>query len=725
MRKLRAGVMPPAGRPRPDASTQGAFVSWLESELDGAAASRPNPGRTEAFHRLARTEYQNAIRDLLAVEIDVTTLLPPDDKSYGFDNIAGVLTINESLMERYLFCGPESQPPGCWRSSSGAHSCDLPDSRRISAGTERVEGLPFGTRGGGLFRYHFPRDGEYLMKIEFAGSTVEAAAYDPSTGFVDPHEVELSVDGRRAHLFTLEPKPIQRRLNDEDDGAVSVRIPVRAGPREIGVTFLRLPSIEEADGPRQRFVKPLFQSLIAAPNMAVYQPFVKSVTISGPFDMGGTGETPSRHRIFECRPVTPSNETACAQRIIASLARRAFRRPATAEEVSGVLGFYKLGRVAADGSFDAGIETALRRILTSPNFLFRIDTDPPGLAVGSVYRLSDLALASRLSFLLWSSIPDDELLDLAVAGKLKNPAVLRRQVDRMLADERSDALVTNFGSQWLELRKLSEVRPDGYLFPDFEDSLREAFQRETELFLASVFRENRSVLDLLTANYTFLNGRLARHYGVPHIQGGFQRYTFPETSLRRGLLGHGSILTLTSMPNRTSPVVRGKWVLDHSLGAPPPPPPPDVPPFPEQKHTQQVLSVRERTTQHRANPACATCHSMIDPPGFALESFDAIGRERTVDEGFKPIDTTGGLPDGSKFADVAGLRSALVGKPERFVTTFTEKLLIYALGRGVEYYDMPAIRKIVREAAQQDYRFGSLVLGIAMSEPFQMRRMGS
>ncbi len=766
VRKVRSGMMPPSGRPRPDESALNQWVTSVEGELDRMALAHPNPGRTEALHRLNRTEYHNAIRDLLSLDVNVATLLPVDDASYGFDNIAGVLKLNQSLMESYLSAARKIS-----RLAVGtAGSSPISDTYKVSdeaSQYERLEGLPFGTRGGMLVRHNFPQNGEYTFHTEFMGSKVEAAGYDTLSGFVDPHEFELLIDGEQVESFTIEPKPL-RRLEATEKSGIEFRVHVSAGLHDVGVTFLKLPGVEEADGVRVRFQKPQFQSFMVPPNLAVYQPFVNWLIISGPFNPAGAGETASRRRVFVCRPTGPQKEEVCAKQILGTIARRAYRRPITTAEIQDLLKFYKSGR-GDGGNFDAGIEWGLRRVLASADFLFRVESAPshphgsvaptatkssthdssarrdslfgvlpalspqertatPDGAKGtapalSAYRISDTDLASRLSFFLWSSIPDDELLGLAERGKLHDADVLEKQVTRMLADPRSDTLVNNFALQWLQLRQLQTVRPDYVLFPDFDDSLRDAFIQETELFVNNIRREDRSVLELLNGRTTFVNGRLAAHYGIPNVQGSqFRRIELPADSPRRGILGQGSILTLTSKANRTSPVARGKWILENILGTPPPDPPPGVPPFPEKQASNAPTTVRETMSAHRANPACASCHAMIDPPGFALEHFDAIGRYRINDEGSKPIDTSGVLPDGTKFNDVGEFREALLKHPDRFVTTFTEKLLTYALGRGLGYYDAPSVRSIVHQAAAKNYQWSSIVLGIVRSVPFQMRR---
>jgi hypothetical protein len=707
-RKLRAGVMPPPGLPRPDKVTYESFTAWLEAELDRGAAAHPNPGRTEAIHRLNRTEYQNAIRDLLGLEVRIADLLPADDQSYGFDNIAGVLGISPTLLERYVAAARKIS-----RLAIGGTAPATAETFRMRGDLQqddRLEELPFGTRGGTIIRYNFPQAAEYAIDVELLGPRSET------------ERLEVTLDGERPQLFVLEPAAIVPNVDGELMSQVpTIRLPVAAGPHDLAVTFIKKSSIE-ADGIRQPFLRPY--------NSQLQQPMLSAVTITGPFDSAiapaPRTETPSRRAIFVCRPgtsSTSSEETSCARTILANLARRAYRRPVTGEDVQSLLTFYDEGS-AQGGNFEAGIEAALRRLLVSPQFLFRIERDPPGAAPNTVYRVDDFELASRLSFFLWSSIPDEPLLDAASRGELANGAVLERQVRRMLADPRSKALVDNFAVQWLGLRKLQRATPQQDAFPDFDENLRQAMRRETELFVESILREDRSVVDLVGANYTFVNERLARHYGIPHVYGSdFRRVTFEADDVRGGLLGQGSILTVTSYATRTSPVLRGKWVLDNIVGLPPPPPPANVPDLVEKSAEGKVLSMRERMAQHRANPACAVCHNTMDPMGLPLESFDAVGRYRTRSESNRPIDASGVLPDGSmSFEGPAGLRRALLARRELFVTTLTEKLLTYALGRGLEYYDAPAVRRITAEAGRHDYRLSSLILGIVTSPPFQMRK---
>lgn len=732
IRKLRAGMMPPPGLPRPDVSVQDAFVSYLEIELDRVAQVHPNPGRTETFHRLNRAEYQNVVRDWLAVDIDVTALLPPDDAGYGFDNIAGVLKLSQSLMERYLATARKISRIAV----GGSSSAPVADTFPVSTDQlqyDRVEDLPFGTRGGMRIQYHFPRDAEYTIRAEFTCALVEVAGCDPVAGYDDTHQLEFTVDGRRVHLFTLQPrakggKKYKSFVGEGEEQTTTdmrwnIRVPVSAGLREVGVSFLKLSSYETSDYARLRFDAPSYEGNMVPEGLGVYQPHISSVTIAGPFNaQGGPGDTPSRQRIFTCLPTQVSEEIPCAEKILSTLARRAYRRPVTDADLQALFTFYDVGR--AEGGFESGIEMALRALLMSKDFLFRMEHDPDPISgansVASIYRLSDLELASRLSFFLWSSIPDDELLDLAVQGKLQNTEILEEQVRRMLADSRSNALATNFLPQWLQLRGMDAVSPAE---PDFDETLREAMKQETKLFFGSIVQEDHPVTELVTANYTFLNERLAWHYRIPNVKGShFRRVVLSDDSPRRGLLGQGSVLTVTSHAIRTSPVKRGKWILESMLGVSPPPPPPNVPPLDEKTGgKQKVLSMRERMAAHRENPVCAACHSMIDPVGFALENFDPTGRYRIVDEAMKPIDASGSFPGGARFGGLNEFRDVLARRPEQFVSALTDRLLTYALGRGLEYYDMPTVRAITQKAANDEYRFSSLVLGIVNSVPFQMR----
>ncbi len=706
VRKLRGGAMPPIGRPRPDEATIAGVASWLETSLDRAAAAAPDPGRRPALHRLSRTEYANAVRDLLGLddlpkELDIAVMLPADNATSGFDNLAELLFVSPTLMERYLAAARKIS-----RLAIGDPTMlpivDTWQLDRDLIQDRHIEGLPLGTRGGTRVRSHLPLDGEYLLTVQFTRAARE------------PHDVEVSVDGERVELFTVGENPPERLASGvfafDADPDVQVRVPLRAGPREVAVAFL----------PKSGAVS---EGLVRSYRSRSQQPSIASLIISGPYGADGAGDTPSRRRILTCRPRTGAagaDQAACARSILSSLARRAYRRPVTGGDLDRLLPFFEQGR--GEGGFERGIQRALERLLVSPEFLFRVERDPGGVAAGDVYPVSDLELASRLSFFLWSSIPDEELLDTAVRGELRDPGVLERQVRRMLADDRSAALVDNFAEQWLFLRDVDAKEPDAGFFPGFDENLRRAFRRETELFVDSVLRGDGSVLDLLTASHTFVNERLARHYGIPHVYGSHFRRVELDSPERRGLLGQGSILTLTSYATRTSPVLRGKWILENLLSSPPPPPPPDVPSLDETTESGEARSMREAMEQHRANPACASCHSQMDPLGFALENFDAIGRWRTVSESDTPIDASGVLPDGRRFEGPAGLRTALLHAPDQFVHTVTEKLLTYALGRGIEHFDAPTIRAIVRDAERDGYSFASIVLGIVNSTPFQMRK---
>jgi len=721
VRKLRARQMPPIGKERPDEATYDAVIASLETSLDRAALAHPNPGRTATIRRLTRTEYQNAIRDLLALDVDVTSLLPADEASYGFDNVT-VGDLSPTLLDRYVSAAEKISGLAIGRPtrSPGGETIRIPADRTQE---EHLEGLPVGTRGGAVVPYAFPLDGEYEIQIRLTRDRDEHVE-----GLGEPHDLELLLDKARVQLFTVKPPVREPGASDADqpshakvDQHLTVRIPVTAGPHVLGVAFPKKPSVL-LETPRQPY-----QTHFNSYRHPRIQPAIYSVSIIGPYAPKGAGNTPSRRRIFVStpvrlapgRPASPAVEERSAARILSSLMRRAYRRPVTDADVKGPLDLYK--RARADGDFEAGIEMAVSAVLVSPEFLFRVERDPAGIPPNTAYRISDLDLASRLSFFLWSSIPDDELLGAASAGRLHEPAVLERQVRRMLADSRSQALVSNFASQWLHLRNLDSITPDMRLFPDFDDNLRQAFRRETELFFESILREDRSVLDLLHANYTFLNERLAKHYGIPHVYGSrFRRVTLDEGSWRGGLLRQGSILTVTSYATRTSPVLRGKFILDNLLGVPPPPPLPDVPAL-KDNTVDGRLSVRERLSEHRTNAACGACHNLMDPLGLSLEKFDAVGRRRSVENGVA-IDASGGFPDGARFADVQGLEAALLRRPELFAGTLTEKLLTYALGRGVEPYDAPATRAILREARSQNYRMSSIVLGVVKSPPFQMRK---
>ena len=713
VRKLRTGAMPPAGRPRPDTAVSNEVVTWLETELDRAALEHPNPGRP-TLHRLNRSEYRNAVRDLLAVDIDAS-LLPADNAAYGFDNNADALTLSSALTERYLGAAAKISQMALGRpgGTPTPETFFVPTDR--NQGTRVSDDLPFGSRGGTAFRYYFPADGEYLFELRLK----ESGADGGLQGVTDEqHQLDVSLDGVKAWTGTVRrPEGLRGdELNKQILESLQFRVPVTAGSHLVQVYFAAKTSA---------YVEDLFDPYLRrAPYRAGNgEPAISSVTITGPRpDTASVSESPSRHRLFVCTPASVVGEDAasCAETIISTLARRAYRRPVTDTDLEIPLGLYRDG--ASRGGFESGIELAVRGILVSPNFLFRFEDQPASIAPNTPYRISDLELASRLSFFLWSSIPDDELVDLAVKQTLHVPEVLQQQVRRMLADPRSQALVDNFAGQWLHIRNVAGFQPSPELLFHFDDSLRQAFERETTLFFESIIRENRSVLDLLDADYTFLNERLANHYGIRGVYGErFRRVSLPADSVRRGLLGQGSILTGTSRANRTSPVIRGKWILENILGAPPPPPPPNVPNLEEERDPRKVLPMREQMAAHRANPVCASCHAQMDQLGFALENFDAIGEWREMYASGLPIDAAAEFPDGTKFDGPAQLRALLLSHSDDFLTTVTDRLLTYALGRGLEATDAPAVRRIKREAAGENYPFVSLVQGIVTSTPFQMR----
>ena len=714
VRKLRMGLMPPDGRPRPDAETYTSMVSYLETALDQAAAAAPNPGWPAEVHRLNRAEYINAIRDLLGLEVDGRALLPADNAGYGFDNIGDVLTVSPGLMSRYMSAAAKISRRAVGDPTLRPATTMYKTSPLLLQEGRMSEDLPFGSRGGLAARHHFPLDGEYLFRI-----SLERPLNQPVSG--KGHELEFRIDHGLVELFALDEN--RAGTGAGVGGFLEVRVPVRAGTRLIGVSFI---------GSLDRSIP--YDGRPPNPPVASFQysrvpinPIVFSIQVTGPFD----GQVPedsadavSRRKIFVCQPETPADETPCARDILRDLTRRAFRRPATDADVAPLLALYTAGH--QERGFEAGVTWALEALLVSPDFLFRVERHPANVETGTAYQLSDLDLASRLSFFLWSSIPDGALLDLAADGRLSDPAVLDQQVRRMLNDPRSSALTENFAGQWLYLRNLRSAAPNAALFPTFDDNLRQALQRETEMFFESQLRDDRSIFELLTADYTFLNDRLARHYGIPGVYGSHYRQMSYPDDRRAGLLGHGSVLLVTSHPNRTSPVVRGKWVLENLLGSPPPPPPPDVPALTENDERGTPATVRERMEQHRANPTCAACHAKMDPLGFALENFDAIGRWRSVDqEADAPIDSSGTMPNGTPFATPAQFGAALMTEPWRsaFVSTVTEKLLTYALGRGLEHYDASAVRQIIREAEGSNFRWSSIVAGIVKSVPFQMRRM--
>lgn len=702
--KLRSGTMPPAGAPRPDRATYDATASWIEAKLDTAA---PYAGRP-VLHRLNRAEYANAIRDLLDLDVDVNSLLPPDDAAFGFDNISDMLGVSPALQERYLGAalkiaalamGDPAQTPSSytWRIPQ-----DLSQD-------EHIEGMPLGTVGGKVAKYIFPLDADYKLQAKLYRTNLNIMR-----GLQTAHQVEFAIDGKRVHLVNIGgPEDLAvmyeapTDTGDAVDARLQVTVPVTAGPHTVSVAFVQNSQFAEPTR-LQAFERSSVDNFDWAGH-----PHLQVLTVAGPFRVTGVSETPSRKKIFVCDPSNARTEDACVNRIVETLVRRAYRQPkASTEDVARVMKFYREGRKE---DVDRGIQAALERILASPKFLFRAEREPAGLKAGALYRVNDVDLASRLSFFLWSSIPDDTLL----TSKLSNDATLDREVRRMLADPKSKSLIDNFAGQWLQLRNLRNFQPNTDLFPDFDDNLRQGFRRETEMLFESVIKEDRSVLDLMTADYTFVNERLAKHYGIPNIYGSQFRRVSVTDDARKGLLGQGSILALTSHAERTSPVVRGKWVLENLLGLQVPPPPADVPPLPEKKDGEKPKTMREQMAVHRANAVCAACHKTLDPIGFSLENFDAVGAWRSAEAG-AAIDASGELADGTKINGVVELRRALLVRPENFVTTVTEKLMIYALGRGLDSRDMPQVRAIVRNAARDNHKFSSLVLGVARSTPFRM-----
>jgi mono/diheme cytochrome c family protein len=709
VRKLRTGVMPPPNMLQPPKADRIALVTWLETSLDAASAAKPNPGRTETLRRLNRTEYQNAIRDLLALDVDAASLLPADESGQGYDNVI-VGDLSPTLLDRYISAAQKISSLAVGRTQSSLQN----DIIRLPADLsqeEHMPGLPIGTRGGLSVSYTFPQDGEYDIQIWLARDLAGSVG-----GVREPrqHELLVLVDRETVGTFTIH-KPANPDDDTTLDKNLKLRVPVHAGPHNLGVTFIKEGSslIETARQPTQsRFNERRH------PRTA---PAISQVSVTGPYAAKGAEDTPSRRRLFVCRPAgqDKEQEDKCAREILSTLMRRAYRRPIAKADIEEPMAFYREGR--AQGDFDAGIERALSSVLINPDFLFRVESDPKKVAANGVYRISDLELASRLSFFLWSSVPDDELLEAAVRGRLSQPGELEKQARRMLADRRSFNLAANFAGQWLRLRNVEAVTPNAALYRDFDDNLRQAFRQETELFFDSVLRENRSVLDLIRADYTFLNERLAKHYGIPNVYGSrFRRVTLAPESHRGGLLRQGSLLSVTSYATRTSPVLRGVFVLKNVFGAPPPPPPPNVPAL-DESNVAANLSMRERMAAHRSNPVCASCHRTIDPVGFALENFNAVGQWREADADGQPVDPSAALPGAGEFRGIDGLEDALLSRPELFAATLSEHLLTFALGRGVEHYDAPAVRKIVRDAEKDGYRFSSLILGIVKSVPFQMR----
>ena len=709
VRMLRSGMMPKAGMPRPEAKTYEAMTVWLENELDKRrVAQLPPPG----LHRLNRTEYTNAIRDLLAIEIDPTQFLPADDSTRGFDNVAGALSLSPALLEGYASAAGKIS-----RIAVGDVTTPVEKTFRVPEDTSQdyhIDGMPFGTRGGMLVKYEFPAEGDYAIKVTPI-SKGNMGNTNPF-GEIRNEKLEFLLDGERLKLFSWDTD------RERPDGTFNFKFHSKAGLHTVTVTFLAT-NYAPGNDLDEHFLRSTIETG-GLPGFNFF-PHVGKIRIDGPTNPQGAKDTETRRRIFVCTPASAAQETACAKQIVTNLARRAFRRPVTDQDTEVLMSFYQQGRNAG-GNFDNGVEMAVRRVLMDPEFYFRKETEPANLAAGKAYRISDLELASRLSFFLWSSIPDDQLLNLATQNKLHEPAVLEAQVKRMLADSRSDQLVINFAGQWLSLRGLPTQIPVTAEFPDFDDNLRQAMRKETEMFVDSIVHEDRSVLDLLDANYTFLNERLAKHYGIPNVYGSYFRKVqlTPEFDMRRGLLGKASLMTISSKPNGTMPPIRGKTIMQVFLGVEPPPPPPVIPPLPDQGsvvHGGTKPTMRQTMELHRANEPCASCHKIMDPIGLALENFDAVGAWRTTDDG-SPIDPSGVLVDGSKLDGVKGLRTALTKYSPEFVRVITEKLMIYGLGRGTEYFDMPLVRSIVHDAEKSNYKFSSLVLGVVKSEPFQMNQ---
>ncbi len=733
--KLRGRWMPPMGMPRPDDATYEAILKYLITELDDAAAAHPNPGRKATAHRLNRAEYTNSVRDLLAIEVDTETMLPADD-SGGFDNFGDLLTVSPALMEKYISAAGKIARLAVGDTSISPDVATYAISPLLMQKDRMNEDLPFGSRGGTAVEHYFPLDGEYVLNVRLQRTDNEGFV----VGIAEPNLLDFRIDGERVELFRVggnhvgrsqgagaadaappDFRQAQYERNADDD--LEVRFRAKAGRRLVQVSFLKDDFAPETPFEFRSGGTYEETRLQNTRERAWVEPAVSSISLTGPFDVQGSGDTPSRKRVFICQPSGASDEGACAREILLSLTRSAYRRPVTDADVESLLALYEKGR-SESGTFEAGIQMAIEGLLVSTEFLFRIERDPANVPPDTAYPVSDLELASRISFFLWSSIPDEELLTLAEQGKLREPGVLEQQVQRMFRDPRSQALVDNFTGQWLFLRNIPDANPNRDVFAYFDESLRESFLQETTLFLRSIFREDGSVLDLLRADYTYLNERLALHYGIDGIYGNkFRRVQLADTT-RHGLLGQGGILTITALANRTSPVARGKWVLENLLASPPAPPPPNIPPLREKADDGEVLSMRQQMELHRASPACAMCHNRMDPIGFALENFDAVGRWRTTDVGI-PIDASGVTPDGKEFDGPDGLRQALLDRPELLVNGATQKLLTYALGRTLEPYDHPAVRQIEREAASSDYRWSSIVLGIVKSTPFQMRRSRS
>ena len=715
IRKLRTGLMPPAGQRRPSDDMYLALVEELEASVDRAAIANPNPGR-RTFQRLNRAEYTNSIRDLLGIEVDVAAFLPPDTISHGFDNIADVQMFSATTMQGYLRAASEISrlAVGDPEAVPSEATYKIP---RTASQLNRVAGAPFGTRGGTSIVHNFPADGDYVFK---------GMMHSGPTGFLfgttaKVQELEISIDGMRVAVLKVD-----RFMHEQDSEGMTMAtdpIAVRSGPHRVTAAF-----IKQWDGPVEDVIAPIEHTLADTQIGSAYGittlPHLRDFIVSGPYDVTGLSDTPSRRIIFTARPISADDELPVVTSIISHLAARAYRRPITGEDLQGLMAFYETG--ATEGDFESGIRMALQAILASPHFVFRLEEVPDDTRPGENYRITDVNLASRLSYFLWASIPDEELMSVARQGKLSDPAVLEQQVRRMLGDQRAETLATRFAAQWLRLQDLEKVHPDALNYPQYDQTLGQTMRRETELFFENLVREDRNILELLTADYTFVDERLARHYGIADVAGDFFRRVTLEDENRRGLLGQGSFLTQTSHANRTSPVLRGKWVMEVLLGSPPPPPPPDVPEFDETDAVGdgRLLTVRERLELHRASPACNSCHRMIDPIGVALDNFDVTGAWRIKDS-FTPIDAASEFYDGTQINGPVDLRNALLKRPEAFIRTFIQNLMTYGLGRRIEYFDMPTIRAIAREAAENDNRISTIILGLVKSDAFQMSRAES
>ncbi len=709
IRKVKTGLMPPPGAPRPEPDVMKKFLSAMEDSVDRAAARKPNPGRP-SLHRLNRIEYANSVRDLLDLDIEINAMLPPDDMSHGFDNMSDILTVSPALMEGFIRAAGKISRAAVGDKSAPAITATYPVPRVVEQ-RRHVEGTPWGTRGGIAVTHTFPADGEYSFRLGFY-YTPDGVLFGFSQG--KGQQVEVAVDGERVALFDIDPA-----VKQADDGLVTKATHVTAGPHKVSASFPM-----KFDGPLEDGYRSIEQSLVDV--SLGYTPGLTSLvhlhdlSVTGPKVVTGLSETPSRKRIFSCRPAVAQDEIPCAREIISRLSRKAWRRPVNDHDVEGLLSFFQQGRNGGD--FESGIRTALQAILASPDFVFRPERIPANVSGGTNYTISDLELASRLSFFLWSSQADEELLSLASAGKLRENGMLEKQARRMLADPKASSLSSHFARQWLHLQNLEEVSPDPYIYQNFDRTLADSMQRETEMLFASLLREDRGLMELLTADYTFVNERLAKHYGIPNVVGNtFRRVPVTDPN-RQGLLGQGSILTLTSIANRTSPVQRGKYVLEVVLGTPPPPPPPNVPPLKENGDGEKALSVRERMESHRASEPCRSCHKLMDPIGLAMENFDGIGIWRRNDSGVR-IDASGELFDGTKLNGPVSLRQAILNHSDAFIGSFTESLLAYGMGRVLEPFDMPAIRAIEKSATKQNNRMSAFVLGVVNSAPFQMRRV--